>query len=477
MTRELDKGDRLGEYEIVRRLRSGGMATLFLGRRHGAAGVTRHVAIKVIHPHLAEDELIVKMFIDEARISSHISHSNVVYLEKFGEQNGVYYIVMEYVEGCSLEQLLKVLVRRGEELSPEAAVHVALEVAAGLHAAHETTDEGGAALGIVHRDVSPSNVLLARDGRIKVIDFGIAKARNRLGQTRSGASLKGKLRYMSPEQARGQEIDRRTDVYALGIVLWEVLTRRPLFRAGDDLELLDIVRDPKIPPPSTVNPKVSAAIDAIVLRATAKDRAHRQATAQELRQELMRAVPGAVSIPPETFGQLVMTARTELGIVTNDPEDEKATTPATPVSKRPVEGSDSSVRARGELEAARRPRRARTALAIGGIAIACTIAGFAASRLVAREPQTAPPPAPPAPLAVQPATPVDAAPVAPTIDAAQVVAPAPVPPRHPAPPRRGPRTLEVDGATLADKPGSPVKPTKPPAKPREVEVDGTVLAP
>src|SRR5262249_20924851 len=158
----------------------------FLGRRHGAAGVSRPVAIKVIHPHLAEEELVVRMFIDEARISSHISHSNVVYIETFGEHQGVYYMAMEYVDGCSLEQVLKTLSIRGHLLAPEIAVYIAIEAASGLHAAHETTGEDGAPLGIVHRDVSPSNILLTRDGRVKVIDFGIAKARGRLSATSTG---------------------------------------------------------------------------------------------------------------------------------------------------------------------------------------------------------------------------------------------------------------------------------------------------
>jgi serine/threonine-protein kinase len=176
--------------------------------------------IKVIHPHLAEDELIVKMFIDEARISSHITLGNVVYVEKFGEHDGVYFMAMEYVDGCSLEQLLRTLSRRNELLEPELAAYLVLEAAAGLHAAHETVGDDGSLLGIVHRDVSPSNILLTRDGGLKLIDFGIAKARNRLGATRDGSGLKGKVRYMSPEQAWGRETDRRTDVYALGVVLW-----------------------------------------------------------------------------------------------------------------------------------------------------------------------------------------------------------------------------------------------------------------
>src|SRR5262245_28394734 len=268
-------------------MRSGGMPTLSPAQRHGAAGVSRPVVIKVIHPHLAENELMVQMFIDEARISSHIRHSNVVYVEEFGEHDGIYYIAMEYVDGCSLQQLLHAWRAARRKLRGAVRVHIAREAAAGLHAAHETPGSDGAPLGIVHRDVSPSNVLLTRDGRVKVIDFGIAKAHGRLSATRSGSGLKGKLRYMSPEQAWGQPIDRSTDVYALGICLWESLTRRQLFRGPSDLAVLDLVREPVIPPPSRVNAEVSAALDAIVLRATARRPEARFASALELRRELM----------------------------------------------------------------------------------------------------------------------------------------------------------------------------------------------
>src|SRR5262245_41259877 len=219
-------------------MRSGGMPTLSPAQRHGAAGVLRPVVIKVIHPHLAEDEHMVRMFIDEARISSHIRHSNVVYVENFGEQDGVYYMVMEYVDGCSLLQLVRACAADQRKLSAPVAVHLAIEVAAGLHAAHETLGEDGEPLGIVHRDVSPANVLLGRDGRVKVIDFGIAKAHGRLGITRSGSGIKGKLCYMSPEQAWGDPVDRRIDVYALGICLWELVTTGQLSHAQTELAVL-----------------------------------------------------------------------------------------------------------------------------------------------------------------------------------------------------------------------------------------------
>jgi eukaryotic-like serine/threonine-protein kinase len=360
------EGDWLGDYEIRSRLRAGGMATLFLAQRHGAAGVSRPVVIKVIHPHLAENELMVQMFIDEARISSHIRHSNVVYVEEFGEHDGVYYMAMEYVDGCSLQQLLHACRAERRKLRAAVAVHIAIEVAAGLHAAHETLGSDGAPLGIVHRDVSPSNVLVTRDGRVKVIDFGIAKAHGRLSATRSGSGLKGKLRYMSPDQAWGRPIDRRADIYALGVCLWELLTSRALFRASNDLAVLELVRNPTVPPPSTLNPEVSPALDAIVLRAIARHPGHRHQTALELRRDLMAAVPDAVATPPELLAELVEhicnadrasvdAGQTMFDEVTDAPSPMTGSTFVTPPAIKP-------------------PARRRRHLAFGGLIAAAAIA-------------------------------------------------------------------------------------------------------
>lgn len=483
MTRALfQPGDRIDRYEIIGRLHAGGMATLFLGRRHGAAGVSKPVAIKVIHPHLAEDELIRNMFIDEARISSQISHSNVVYIEAFGEHDGIYYIAMEYVDGCSLHQLLRTLVQRREQLAPALAVHVALETAAALHAAHETVGDDGAPLGIVHRDVSPSNVLLTRDGRVKVIDFGIAKARNRLGTTRAGSSLKGKVAYMSPEQAWGKETDRRTDVYALGVVLWELLAARALFRADDDLAMLELVRNPDVPPPSRYNPDVTLALDAVVSRAVAPLAEHRLATALELRRELAQAVPAAVACPNDLVALLVARVRETLGVA--EPEDPKPTTPVRPsIPVARAAEAESSVR--GEMTA-RSARSSRRWLAVvGGLTLAIAgaiVGGVAYTRGGTETTAAAVTPAPV--IAPRPVAP-DAAPAAVLVDAAAVVEAPPRAPRPPAPPVAKPvvkrtkkpapgvRTLEVDGAVLADKPGAK-KP--PPAKPRDaVKVGDEVL--
>jgi len=503
------KGQRIGDYEIIGRLRAGGMATLYLGRRHGAAGVSRPVAIKVIHPHLAEDELIVKMFIDEARISSQISHPNVVYIENFGEYNGRYFMVMEYVEGCSLEQVLKTMHRAKEQLEPELAAYIAKEAAAGLHAAHEALGQDGEPLGVVHRDVSPSNILLTRDGRIKVIDFGIAKARGRLGQTKTGASFKGKLRYMSPEQAWGRSLDRRADTYALGIVLWELLTTKQLFRADDDLAVLELVRNPVVPPPSTHNPRVSVALDAVVLRATAKAADLRQPTLRDFTNELLRAMPAANNVPPEALGQLVTRVRETLGL--SEAEDQKGTTPLLmSPSGAPEAGNESMVielrrdtslgaavgEVAGDLD--RRDPRARprfgiaAAISIAGLAIAAAVLVVGRSSDHSDRGTTVAPtnqgsPAPLAPAASAVVVPVDAgvATVAPAVDGGPVTVEA-APPRTTPTPPQGTRkrtskvqAVEVDGIPLAEEPTAATRPKvkiTPKTKATSVTVDGTVLA-
>ncbi|MBX3231621.1 MAG: serine/threonine protein kinase [Labilithrix sp.] len=283
-------GDTLGRYELLARLKAGGMATLFVGKRVGAAGFARPVAIKVIHSHLADDPKLTRMFIDEAMLSAKIQDPHVVHVEEFGESDGTYYLVMELVAGVSLGELLRALRTKKRALSVDVAVWLAAQVAAGLHAAHESSTETGEPLGIVHRDVSPQNVLLAFKGHVKLIDFGIAKAQSKDTQS---SVVRGKVAYMPPEQARGEEIDRRADVYALGVILWEMLTMRRLFDAENEFVLLDMVRNPKVVPPRELVPAIPPALDAIVMEALAPDPAARIATAETLRIRLLEAVPAA----------------------------------------------------------------------------------------------------------------------------------------------------------------------------------------
>ncbi len=304
MTPVIGVGTRLRDYEIVAPLRVGGMATLYLGRRQGAAGFAKLVAIKVVHPHLAREAQFGQMFVDEALISARIEHPNVVHVTELGQQDGAYFLVMEYVHGASLSQLLAGLAKRGRRLSPELAVHIAVRVAEGLHAAHETLGDDGQPLHVVHRDISPQNVLLSARGHVKLIDFGIAKARGRVQQTTT-TSLKGKIRYMAPEQAYGRPVDRRTDVYALAVVLWEMLTMRRMFSAENDFALLDLVRSPNPPPPSTYLQGCPPELDAAVMHALRPDLETRTPTASDFRRELAAAMPTALALDAANLGELL----------------------------------------------------------------------------------------------------------------------------------------------------------------------------
>ncbi|MGE0785404.1 MAG: serine/threonine-protein kinase [Sandaracinaceae bacterium] len=299
-------GDVIGTYTILAHLRSGGMADLFLARREGAAGFRRLVAIKVVHPSLAEDRQLVDMFLDEARITARIDHPNVVHVEDLGMIGETYFLVMEYVHGCSLSQMMKVLGQQQRRLSPIVAVAIAARVAEGLHAAHETTDEQGAMVGLVHRDVSPQNILLSHKGHVKLIDFGVAKASVRSQQTQLGM-LKGKVRYMAPEQATSADVDPRTDVYSLGIVLWEMLTMRRLFAGKTEFEILMAVRDPEIPPPSHYVQGLPRELDEVVLCALAKDPAARPPSAKTLRRMLAAALPSSMALDSAHLAELMAT--------------------------------------------------------------------------------------------------------------------------------------------------------------------------
>ena len=303
LPRVIDVGSQLGGHELVHRLGQGGMASLYLAKRPGAAGFSRYVAVKVVHPHLATDRRFVRMFIDEAKLSARISHPNVVHVEQLGEAEGTYYLVMEYVHGCSLAQLLDALGRERRALSVEVAVWLAVHIADGLHAAHETAGEDGTPLGIVHRDVSPHNVLISHAGHVKLIDFGIAKARGRRTET---GFMKGKLRYLSPEHARGLSVDRRSDVYALGIVLWETLAMQRLFGQENEVELLEAVRQPTIPPLSAYSRAVPSALEAVVVSALQMDPQNRPQSALEMRKALATACPRALAVVPQEVAPLLL---------------------------------------------------------------------------------------------------------------------------------------------------------------------------
>jgi TonB family protein len=278
--------DRFGQYELLERIASGGMAELFRARRSGVEGFQKIVAIKKILPHIADNDEFITMFADEAKVAAQLNHPNIVHIYDLGKiESGGYFIAMEYVEGTDLRTVLRSGREVGLSLPIPLAVYVACKVASALDYAHRRRDPRGEELRIVHRDVSPQNILISHEGEIKLCDFGIAKADRKVSRTESG-SLKGKLQYMSPEQAWGKSIDHRSDLFSLGTVLHEMLTGERLFRGDSDMMVLELVRKAEVPPPSRINPDVPVALDQIVMKALSREPADRYGTGSELLRDL-----------------------------------------------------------------------------------------------------------------------------------------------------------------------------------------------
>ena len=278
----------LGPYTLLMKLATGGMATVYVGNKYGVAGFERLIAVKTCHPHLRDDEEFVTMFLDEARLAARIHHPNVVATLDVGNSD-VLYLVMEYVEGDSLVSLVRRAAKLGTTIPIGVTVHVMIDALTGLHAAHELRGTDGYPLNLVHRDVSPQNILVGVDGVSRITDFGIAFAAARSTVTRAG-KIKGKFSYMAPEQVRGLEATRRIDTYAAGIVLWEALTGRPLFRRKDDVSTINAVLSGPAPAPSSLVPAVPPALDAIVLRALQRKPDDRFQTAEDF-VEALEQVP------------------------------------------------------------------------------------------------------------------------------------------------------------------------------------------
>jgi serine/threonine protein kinase len=262
--------EKLGKYELVGRIGFGGMAEVYLARQKGPAGFVKLVAIKRLLPHLHADKGLVEMFLDEARIAARISHPNVVQIFDLGQVDDTYFIAMEYLDGESLAKVLGQSIRRERPMPLDLVPGVVAQFCRGLDYAHGLQTSDGNALQIVHRDVSPQNIAILYNGTVKILDFGIAKARERLTETTHG-SVKGKFAYMAPEQCLGEALDHRTDLFASGIVLWECLTRRRLFKHVNKLRVIQLVTECRIHPPSKLNPLVPAELDRITLKALAKD--------------------------------------------------------------------------------------------------------------------------------------------------------------------------------------------------------------
>jgi len=279
----------VGRYALHGEMAAGGMAVVHYGMLQGAVGFARPVAIKRVLPTLARDPVVRAMFVDEARLAARIRHPNVVPVLDVVEHAGELLLVMEYVHGESLHQLLRSARARGQRVPLRIVLAIASAVLHGLHAAHEATTEAGAPLGIVHRDVSPQNIIVGVDGVARVLDFGIARAAVRIEHTAQGV-VKGKLAYMAPEQLSGAPLDRRADVFAASVVVWEMLTGRRLYVSEDGgIVMIDKLLGGTVDPPSRVAPGTPRLLDAIVLHGLARDPAQRFATAREMAMALERA--------------------------------------------------------------------------------------------------------------------------------------------------------------------------------------------
>lgn len=277
---------RCGRYELLVRIGKGGMASVYLARVTGEAGFTRLYALKVMHPHLGEHAEFVDMLMDEARIASRLHHPNVVSTVDLGNDGGRYFMVMDYVEGVALDRLLR---RHEAARPPELIVPIAIDALRGLHAAHELTDDAGEKLHLVHRDVTPGNVIVGSDGMARIADFGVAKARARITKTNPGI-VKGKAGYIAPEVVLGKDIDGRADVFSMGVLLYNALTGTTLFDTDDLASSLTKLLREDVPPPSTVGLEPPPIFDAPILAALHREPRLRHDSAREMAQALSDAL-------------------------------------------------------------------------------------------------------------------------------------------------------------------------------------------
>jgi serine/threonine-protein kinase len=268
-------------YRVIEKLATGGMAEVFRAESAGLEGFKKQVAIKRVLPHLSQKKKFISMFLDEARLSAHLSHSNCVQVFDIGVGDNAYFIVMEYVDGADLKAILEALKKQGRTIATEEAVFIALKICEGLSYAHELVDSDGQPFTVVHRDMSPPNVLITKYGEIKIVDFGLAKASSQLEKSEPGI-IKGKFSYLAPEAALGRDVDARADIFAVGTILWEMLSGRRLFLGDTDFATVKLVQQASVPPLSKVNPNVPPALDEIVARSLARDPGQRFQTAREL---------------------------------------------------------------------------------------------------------------------------------------------------------------------------------------------------
>jgi serine/threonine-protein kinase len=284
-------GEIFGRYELLRKIATGGMGQVYLARQKGPVGFEKLMVVKRILPHLAEEDQFIEMFFDEARIAAHLNHPNIAQIFDLGDVDGTFYIAMEYVNGESLKQVMNRVRSIRSQIPLGLKVRIAADAAAGLHSAHQARNPAGKLLDFIHRDVSPQNILVGFNGFVKLIDFGVAKAATKVSNTVTGA-IKGKYAYMSPEQARGGDLDHRSDIFGLGTILYEMLTEQRLFKRENENATLKAVISAKPAAPSTMGIAMPPAIDAICLKALEKKPDDRYQSAEDFQlalEEFIRA--------------------------------------------------------------------------------------------------------------------------------------------------------------------------------------------
>jgi len=431
----------VGRYEVLLPIASGGMATVYLARARGAEGFEREVALKLVHDHLRREPAFLRDLIEEAKIAGRIRHPNVVPVLDVGEEPSGTYLVMEYVEGASLSGLFRAAADSGMRLPRGVTLRILLDALSGLHAAHELRDSKGQLLSVVHRDFSPQNILVGTDGLARLTDFGIAKAASRISHTRTGVT-RGKLAYMSPEQSRGRPLDRRADVWAAGVVAWEIIARRRLFKGDEATVLLDLARKP-IPRLRELDPEIPAELDEAVANALVRDRDQRTPTAKALRDALAAGARGqwtvadteevattVTSLVSETLSARrersagAASSREDASAVTVPLQAEPSLTPSETPSAGPSEPPKLPLAAAGPRVTAvpGRARRVGTALAllatlIAGVGAGVVLEKRSATRQLGADPAAVAPirsafagPAPSVSAEPEPASPIAPAP-------------------------------------------------------------------
>lgn len=430
---------RLGKYRLVRRIAVGGMAEVYLAVAEGLSGFEKRVVVKRLLPQHARDPELVAMFLDEARLMAALKHRHIAEVYDIGREQDDYFFAMEHVPGTDLREVLRALGGSPLPLGPAVAIGRALALA--LHHAHEQRDEGGNLLGVVHRDVSPSNVLLGAAGEVKLADFGVAKWSAQRSETQHGM-LKGKCAYMSPEQCRALALDRRSDVFALGVLLYEMTTGAKPFDGASDFEILNAVVAGQAAPPSARVPDYPAALEAIVVRALQARAEDRQATMSDVERDLaaFAAVQGLASSEPETAAAIARLPGVAAGSRLAD--DEAAPQPADRTA------TDHFAAAEQRLGS-----RRRRALSAGVFALAL---GAGVVALLTRSDPGAAPKATPAPVA--PARDAAPAPIAAPIPAVEPAPDASMPPVPPAAARKFGRAPRRPPPPKVWDPDSPVPP-------------------